>query len=107
MVVYEDNRTYGAGAEIVATIAEEAMFDLDAPIVRVGGPDIPAMPFADAARALLHGARARSALPSDARARPPASTRATERLRCRPFRSDHSSRFRRVRNASIHGRSGR
>jgi 2-oxoisovalerate dehydrogenase E1 component beta subunit len=45
MVVYEDNRTYGAGAEIAATIAEEAMFDLDAPIVRVGGPDIPAMPF--------------------------------------------------------------
>ena len=46
IVVYEDNRTYGAGAEIVATIAEQAMFDLDAPIVRIGGPDIPAMPFA-------------------------------------------------------------
>jgi 2-oxoisovalerate dehydrogenase E1 component beta subunit len=48
MVVYEDNRTYGAGAEIASTIAEEAMFDLDAPIVRIGGPDIPAMPFAGA-----------------------------------------------------------
>jgi 2-oxoisovalerate dehydrogenase E1 component subunit beta len=48
MVVYEDNRTYGAGAEIVATIAEEVMFDLDGPLVRVGGPDIPAMPFAGA-----------------------------------------------------------
>jgi 2-oxoisovalerate dehydrogenase E1 component beta subunit len=46
MVVYEDNRTYGAGAEIVATIAEEAMFDLDGPLVRVGGPDVPAMAFA-------------------------------------------------------------
>ena len=46
MVVYEDNRTYGAGAEIVATIAEEAMFDLDGPIVRVAGPDVPAMGFA-------------------------------------------------------------
>ena len=46
IVVYEDNRTYGAGAEIVATIAEQAMFDLDAPPTRVGGPDIPAMPFA-------------------------------------------------------------
>jgi 2-oxoisovalerate dehydrogenase E1 component subunit beta len=45
IVVYEDNRTYGAGAEISATIAEELMMDLDAPIVRVGGPDIPAMPF--------------------------------------------------------------
>jgi 2-oxoisovalerate dehydrogenase E1 component subunit beta len=48
IVVYEDNRTYGAGAEIVATIAEEALFDLDGPLVRVGGPDIPAMPFAAA-----------------------------------------------------------
>jgi 2-oxoisovalerate dehydrogenase E1 component beta subunit len=48
MVVYEDNRTFGAGAEIAATIAEESMFDLDAPIVRIGGPDVPAMPFATA-----------------------------------------------------------
>jgi 2-oxoisovalerate dehydrogenase E1 component beta subunit len=45
MVVSEDNRTYGVGAEIVATIAEDAMFDLDGPLVRIGGPDIPAMPF--------------------------------------------------------------
>jgi 2-oxoisovalerate dehydrogenase E1 component beta subunit len=45
MVVYEDNRTYGVGAEIIATIAEDAMFDLDGPLVRIGGPDIPAMPF--------------------------------------------------------------
>jgi 2-oxoisovalerate dehydrogenase E1 component beta subunit len=48
MVVYEDNRTYGAGAEIVATIAEEAMFDLDGPLLRIGGPDVPAMGFAAA-----------------------------------------------------------
>jgi 2-oxoisovalerate dehydrogenase E1 component beta subunit len=48
MVVYEDNRTYGAGAEIAASIAEDALFDLDAPIVRIGGPDIPAMPYAAA-----------------------------------------------------------
>ncbi len=48
MVVYEDNRSFGAGAEIAATIAEEAMFDLDGAIVRIGGPDIPAMPFAAA-----------------------------------------------------------
>src|SRR6266542_5707457 len=45
MVVYEDNRTYGAGAEISASIAEELMFDLDAPVVRLGGPDVPAMGF--------------------------------------------------------------
>jgi len=45
MVVYEDNRTYGAGAEVIATIAEELLFELDGPLVRIGGPDIPAMPF--------------------------------------------------------------
>jgi 2-oxoisovalerate dehydrogenase E1 component beta subunit len=45
LVVSEDNRTYGVAAEIVATIAEEAMFNLDGPLVRIGGPDIPAMPF--------------------------------------------------------------
>jgi 2-oxoisovalerate dehydrogenase E1 component beta subunit len=46
MVVYEDNRTYGAGAEISAMIGEELMFDLDAPVARLGGPDVPAMGFA-------------------------------------------------------------
>jgi 2-oxoisovalerate dehydrogenase E1 component beta subunit len=46
LVVYEDNRTFGAGAEIAATIAEEALFDLDAPVARMGGPDVPAMGFA-------------------------------------------------------------
>jgi 2-oxoisovalerate dehydrogenase E1 component beta subunit len=46
LVVYEDNRTYGAGAEISATIAEELMFNLDAPVTRIGGPDVPAMGFA-------------------------------------------------------------
>ncbi|MBI4306760.1 MAG: alpha-ketoacid dehydrogenase subunit beta [Chloroflexi bacterium] len=46
MVVYEDNRTYGIGAEIAATIAQDAFHDLDAPVVRLAGPDVPAMAFA-------------------------------------------------------------
>jgi len=46
IVLYEDNRTYGAGAEVSATIAEELMNELDAPVMRMGGPDVPAMPFA-------------------------------------------------------------
>jgi 2-oxoisovalerate dehydrogenase E1 component beta subunit len=45
LVGYEDYRAYGAGAEIVWVIAVEAMFDLDAAIVRFGGPVIPALPF--------------------------------------------------------------
>ena len=66
--VYEDNRTYGAGAEISATIAEELLFDLDGPLVRMGGPDIPAMPFASHARARLH-ARSSAHLRADEGAR--------------------------------------
>ena len=46
IVVHEDNRSYGAGAEIAATIAELAFDDLDVPVMRLGGPDVPAMPFA-------------------------------------------------------------
>jgi 2-oxoisovalerate dehydrogenase E1 component beta subunit len=46
MVVYEDNRTLGVGAEVSARISEELFYELDAPVVRVAGPDIPAMPFA-------------------------------------------------------------
>jgi 2-oxoisovalerate dehydrogenase E1 component beta subunit len=45
MVVHEDNLTGGFGAEVAATISEHAFEDLDGPVVRVAGPDIPAMPF--------------------------------------------------------------
>ena len=45
MIVHEDKRTMGIGAERAAIVAEEAFDDLDGPIVRVTGPDIPAMPF--------------------------------------------------------------
>ncbi len=45
LVVHEDNLTGGYGAEIAATIAEGAFTDLDAPVRRLCGPDVPAMPF--------------------------------------------------------------
>src|SRR6202011_4494254 len=45
IVVYEDNLTGGFGAEIAAIISEHAFESLDGPVVRVAGPDIPAMPF--------------------------------------------------------------
>ncbi len=44
LIVYEDNRMFGAGAEIAALIAEEAFDALDAPVMRYGGPEIPATP---------------------------------------------------------------
>jgi 2-oxoisovalerate dehydrogenase E1 component beta subunit len=46
LIVHEDNLTLGLGAEIAAVIAEEAFQFLDAPVVRVAGPDVPAVPFA-------------------------------------------------------------
>ncbi len=45
LVVHEDNLTGGYGAEIAATIAEGDFNDLDAPVRRLCGPDVPAMPF--------------------------------------------------------------
>jgi len=45
LVVHEDKRTMGLGAELSAIVGEEAFDDLDGPIIRITGPDIPAMPF--------------------------------------------------------------
>lgn len=44
LIIHEDNKTGGVGAEVAAIIAEELMFDLDAPIRRLCGYDVPAMP---------------------------------------------------------------
>jgi acetoin:2,6-dichlorophenolindophenol oxidoreductase subunit beta len=46
-VVHEAVRSFGAGAEIAATVMDEAFDELDAPVVRVAAHDIP-MPFNDA-----------------------------------------------------------
>lgn len=45
LVVTEDNLEGSVMSEVSAIIAENCLFDLDAPIARLAGPDVPAMPF--------------------------------------------------------------
>jgi 2-oxoisovalerate dehydrogenase E1 component beta subunit len=45
LVVYEDNRFGGYGAEICAIVAEEAFDYLDGPVSRVAGPEVPGVPY--------------------------------------------------------------
>jgi 2-oxoisovalerate dehydrogenase E1 component beta subunit len=46
LIVHEDNKFGGIGAEVSAMVVEDAFFDLDAPIRRLCGPDVPAMGYA-------------------------------------------------------------
>jgi len=46
LIIHEDNKFGGVGAEIAAMVAEKAFFELDAPIRRLCGPDVPAMGYA-------------------------------------------------------------
>ncbi|WP_232696216.1 alpha-ketoacid dehydrogenase subunit beta [Brevibacillus daliensis] len=45
LIIHEDNKEGGVGGEVAAIIAEHCLFELDAPIKRLCGPDVPAMPY--------------------------------------------------------------
>jgi len=45
LIVHEDNKTLGVGAEVSAIISENAFEYLDGPVARLAGPEFPAMPF--------------------------------------------------------------
>lgn len=46
LLVTEDNKEGSIISEVAAIIAEHCLFELDAPIKRLAGPDVPAMPYA-------------------------------------------------------------
>ncbi|WP_046173787.1 alpha-ketoacid dehydrogenase subunit beta [Domibacillus indicus] len=46
LLITEDNKEGSVMSEVSAIIAEHCLFDLDAPIKRLAGPDVPAMPYA-------------------------------------------------------------
>jgi 2-oxoisovalerate dehydrogenase E1 component beta subunit len=46
LLVTEDNKEGSILSEVAAIIAENCLFELDAPIQRLAGPEIPAMPYA-------------------------------------------------------------
>ncbi|MCM3724516.1 alpha-ketoacid dehydrogenase subunit beta [Neobacillus cucumis] len=45
LLITEDNKEGSIISEVSAIIAEYCLFDLDAPIMRLAGPDVPAMPY--------------------------------------------------------------
>ena len=55
LVVYEDNKFGGYGAEIAAIVAEEAFDYLDGPVTRVAGPEVPARALQPRPRGVVHG----------------------------------------------------
>lgn len=46
LLITEDNKEGSIIGEVAAIIAEHCLFDLDAPVQRLAGPDVPSMPFA-------------------------------------------------------------
>ena len=46
LLITEDNKEGSIMSEVAAIIAEECLFDLDAPITRLAAPNVPAMPYA-------------------------------------------------------------
>ena len=53
IVVHEDTKAVGIGAEVAAIVSEDAFDHLDGPVMRLAGPEIPAMPYSPPLEAMF------------------------------------------------------
>ena len=53
LVVHEDTKAGGIGGEVAAIISEHAFEYLDGPVMRLAGPEVPAMPFSPPLEAMF------------------------------------------------------
>ena len=53
LIVHEDTKAGGIGGEVAAIVSEEAFEYLDGPIMRLAGPEVPAMPYSPPLEAMF------------------------------------------------------
>ena len=53
LIVHEDTKALGIGGEVAAIVSEEAFEYLDGPVIRLAGPEVPAMPFSPPLEAMF------------------------------------------------------
>ena len=53
LIVHEDTKAGGIGGEVAAIISEHAFEYLDGPVMRLAGPEVPAMPFSPPLEAMF------------------------------------------------------
>jgi len=53
LVVHEDTKAGGIGAEVAAVVSEHAFEHLDGPVMRLAGPEVPPMPYSPPLEAMF------------------------------------------------------
>ncbi len=53
LIVHEDTKAGGIGGEVAAIVSEHAFEHLDGPVMRLAGPEVPAMPFSPPLEAMF------------------------------------------------------
>ena len=53
LIVHEDTKAGGIGGEVAAIVSEKAFEYLDGPVMRLAGPEVPAMPFSPPLEAIF------------------------------------------------------